>query len=302
MSLSAAALPEGAWTVAEIVVPLLIVGAYLVRVRTLAREGRPVPAWRQFSSTGGLVIFAASTATPIETLSNELVLAHMGQHLLLADLASLLFVLGLTGPMMQPLLAHPLLRPLRLLAHPVVAITLFTANLYLWHTPMMYQAVVDSTPLHVLEHFSFIFFGVFMWMPLFGPLPMPAWFGRSAHIVYTAAIWLTGMALANTLMWSGRVFYPDYSATVREHGLSPLGDQSIAGGILMVWCMVMALGILAWVFLRWARDDTERQDLLDLAASRGVPLTSERAERAANAGAGELLRERINREAAAGKR
>ncbi len=295
----AAGIATTAWTVAEVLVPVAIVFCYLARARRLAAEGRPVEAWRQLCFASGLVIVAVATASPVETLATQLVSAHMVQHLLLADLASLLFVLGLTGPVLQPLLSNRFLRPLRDLANPVPALGLFTLNLYLWHIPALYQAVLVSTPLHVLEHFSFIFFGVFLWMPLFGPLPRPEWFGRAAHVVYTAGIWLTGMVMANVFMWSGTVFYPDYSAGARTHGFSPLADQSAAGGVLMGWCMLMALAILAVVFLRWAQDDTERQELLDLADARGVPLSNARATRAANAGAGERVRARIEREAAA---
>ncbi len=293
---AAAGLATTAWTVAEVVAPLAIVYLYLGRTRTLARQGRPVEAWRRVCFVGGLVLVAIATITPLETLADQLVVAHMVQHLLLADLASLLFVLGLTGPVLQPLLANPILRPLRRLSHPVVAITLFTFVLYLWHLPPLYQAALHSTPVHVLEHFSFIFFGVFMWMPLFGPLPQPAWFGRAGHVVYTAVLWLTGMAMANVFMWSGTVFYPDYSASAESHGISPLADQSAAGGVLMGWCMLMALGILTVVFLRWARDDTERQELEDLAHVRGVALSPGRATRASVSGSGPRLRARIESE------
>ena len=48
-----------------------------------------------------------------------------------------------------------------------------------------------------------------------------------------------------------------------------------------------------FLVFRWAREDTERQSLLDLAAERGVELDPARAARAAAAGEGARLRERI---------
>jgi hypothetical protein len=51
--------------------------------------------------------------------------------------------------------------------------------------------------------------------------------------------------------------------------------------------------VLAWLFLRWSQQDTERQRLLDLARSRGVPLEPARAERAVEAGQGGRLEERL---------
>jgi cytochrome c oxidase assembly factor CtaG len=82
---------------------------------------------------------------------------------------------------------------MRILTHPVVAISLFTVNLFLWHSPPLYQAVLVSVPLHEAEHLSFIATGILLWMPLFGPLPKPAWFGKGAHVIYTIGIWLPAM-------------------------------------------------------------------------------------------------------------
>jgi cytochrome c oxidase assembly factor CtaG len=153
--------------------------------------------------------------------------------------------------------------------------------------------VLTDTSLHVLEHLLFLSTGILLWMPLFGPLPKPQWFGKSAHVIYTVGIWLPGMVLANIFMWSDTVFYPDYSKTAEAAGITPIADQSTAGSILMGECTLMALAIFAWVFLRWAREDMEKQDLLDLAIDNHFELTSARAARAVAAGRGPELRARI---------
>jgi putative membrane protein len=212
---------------------------------------------------------------------------------MLADVASLLIVLGFTGPLLQPLLTFRAGRPLRRLTHPVVAISLFTFNLYLWHIPFLYQAVLTDTSLHVLEHMLFLGTGVLLWMPLFGPLPKPQWFGKGAHVIYTVGIWAPAMIMANVFMWSDVVFYPDYTATAEAAGITAIADQSTSGSILMGECTFLALGIFAWVFLRWAKEDIEKQDLLDLAIDRHVELTAARAARAVAAGRGPELRARI---------
>jgi hypothetical protein len=62
---------------------------------------------------------------------------------------------------------------------------------------------------------------------------------------------------------------------------------------MMVEGGFVTLGVLTWLFLQWAQQDTERQRLLDLAESRGVPLTEARAARAAASGQGARLEERI---------
>ncbi|HKA66867.1 MAG TPA: cytochrome c oxidase assembly protein, partial [Solirubrobacterales bacterium] len=106
--------------------PLLVAAAlYAKRSSTLAAKGRPVPAWRQACFASGLLVIAVALVSPIGHLAEELVIAHMAEHLLLGDIATLLLVLGLTGPLLQPILAVPVLDRLRVLANPAVAFPLW---------------------------------------------------------------------------------------------------------------------------------------------------------------------------------
>lgn len=281
------------WTAMGIAVPLALAAAYLKRAYRLGMEGRPVPGWRQLCFGIGMLIVGGAVAGPIDTEADKLLWVHMIQHLLLADIASLFIVLGFTGPLLQPLLSFRAGRPLRVLTHPVVAISLFTFNLYIWHIPFLYEAVLTDTSLHVLEHLLFLSTGILLWMPLFGPLPKPVWFGKAGHVLYTVGIWAPAMVMANVFMWSDTIFYPDYTKTAEAAGITAIADQSTSGAILMGECTVLALCIFAWVFLRWAKEDIERQDLLDLAIDNHFELTSARAARAVAAGRGPELRERI---------
>jgi cytochrome c oxidase assembly factor CtaG len=292
-SLPVASVISTFWSVMEVAVPLAVAAAYLKRANRLADEGRPVPIWRQLCFAAGIIVIGGSVAGPIDDQADKLLWVHMIQHLLLADVASLLIVLGFTGPLLQPLLTFRAGRPLRRLTHPVVAISLFTFNLYLWHIPFLYQAVLTNESLHVFEHLLFLSTGVLLWMPLFGPLPKPQWFGKGAHVIYTIGIWAPSMIMANVFMWSDVVFYPDYTATAEAAGITAIADQSTSGAILMGECTFLALGIFAWVFLRWAKEDIEKQDLLDLAIDHHVELTAARAARAVAAGRGPELRARI---------
>ncbi len=54
--------------------------------------------------------------------------------------------------------------------------------------------------------------------------------------------------------------------------MDALSDQGTAGVVMMAESTVVTLAILAWLLFRWASHDTERQELLDLAAERGVEL------------------------------
>lgn len=283
----------GVFAPLELAPPLLVGALYAKRASTLAARGRPVPAWRQACFAAGLLVIAVALLSPLGHISEELVIAHMGEHLLLGDVATLLLVLGLTGPLLQPLLAIRAVDRLRVLAHPAVAFPLWAADLFFWHAPPLYEAAYGGAPLHALEHACFLFFGCLMWMPVFGPLPKPDWFGAGWKVGYVVAVRFTGAILGNVLMWSGTVLYPVYAAGEREWGISPLADQSTAGVVMMVEGTFLLLGVLAWVFLEVAREGDERQRLLDLARERGVPLDEARARRAVAAGQGARLEERL---------
>ena len=266
------------------VVPALVAGVlYARRTQTLARAGRPVETWRQLSFAGGLLLATAGVVA-LGGVAGERFAAHMAEHLLIGDLAALLLVLGLTGPLLQPVLRLPWLRAL---AHPVPALLLWALNLALWHVAVLHEAAVDHDAVHALQHALFVGLGVNVWMPLFGRLPTPPWFGNLAKLGYIVGVRLLGAVLGNVLLWAGHPLYDVYAAS------DPLEDQTLAAAIMMVEGSLLTLLLFGWLFLRAAREGEERQELLDLARDRGVELTERRAARAVAAGRGEELRARI---------
>lgn len=276
------------------VLPLLVAAVlYAKRSLTLADRGRPVPLWRQLCFAAGLLMIAVALVSPVAHIGEELVIAHMVEHLMLGDLATLLLVLGLTGPLLQPILAIPVFDKLRILAHPLVAFPLWALNFYFWHIPALYDAAYGGAAAHLVEHSSFIFFGCLMWMPIFGPLPKPSWFNAGWKVAYVIAVRFAGAILGNVLMWSGSVLYPKYAAGEAYWKISPLADQSTAGVVMMVEGTFLGLGLLAWVFFEVSREGIEKQRLLDLATERGVELDEARAQRAVAAGQAERLERQL---------
>lgn len=283
----------------QLVAVTVAAAAYTFRAQGLAAQGRPVPAWRVACFAAGIALIAAGLISPLAHMGEELLLAHMAQHLLVGDIAALLIVLGLTGPLLQPLLAIKAIDRLRVLTHPLIALPLWALSLYVWHVPALYQEALTNEAVHALQHACFIGFGVLMWMPLVGPLPVPSWFGIGPKIGYIVGVRFAGTILGNVFMWSNSVFYPAYAPGEAEFGISALSDQGTAGVIMTVEGGLVTLGVLAWLFLLWAQQDTERQRLIELAEQRGVTLSEGRAERAVRAGEGGRLRERIEEDATA---
>jgi putative membrane protein len=281
-----------------IALPILVLLCWLPyerRTRTLARLQRPVPTWRKACFGAGLIVLAFSLSPPVDTLADQLLVAHMAEHLLIGDIAALLLVLGVTGPLLAPLLRIKWISRLRVLTHPVVAIVVWAVNFYAWHLPVLYQAALRHNAIHALQHASFLAFGIAVWMALLGPLPKPSWFGNGARLVYIIAVRLIGTVLANVLIFASHPFYPYYLSGDAHWHISPLADQVAAGGLMMVEESLLTIGLFCWLFLKVAREGEERQELLDYASAHGIALDEQRATRAVAAGRGAELWERLRR-------
>ncbi|MGH3109772.1 MAG: cytochrome c oxidase assembly protein [Gaiellaceae bacterium] len=243
---------------------LLIALAYAMRVRTLARRGQPVPTWRVGLFALGIALLTIAVASPIARIGEEeLFASHMAQHLLLGDLAPLCLLAGLTGPLLRPLLALPGVMRLRALANPFVALPLWAANLALWHVPGVYEAAVENGAVHVLEHTAFFTAGIVLWLPVLETLPAPEWFGSGAKLGYIVSVRLFATGLGNAFVWSGGPFYDVYEDGSDYLGLSPEGDQSLAGSLMMLEGSLVTVVAIAWLFLRMAQEGEIRQDLIE---------------------------------------
>jgi putative membrane protein len=187
----------------------------------------------------------------------------MVQHLLLGDLGPLFIVAGLTGPLLRPLLSVRAIRALKFLAHPLVALPLWTVNLLAWHLPTLWEAALSHESVHALEHICFFVAGAIMWAAVVEVLPGPEWFGTAAKMGYVVAVRLVSTVLGNVLIWAGTPFYGLYEHADRPWGLSAEADQGIAGGIMMIEGSLLTIGVLAWLFLRLAQEGELRQRLLE---------------------------------------
>jgi cytochrome c oxidase assembly factor CtaG len=281
----------------EFLPPLLAGGVYVPlyakRAWTLRHEGRPVPVWRIVSFVAAVMVVVAVQLPPLDTIADEVLLAHMIQHLIIGEICSLFIVLGLTGPMLAPLLHWRVTRPLRVMLNPFIALAAWAINLYTWHLPLFYQLAIRHDLIHALEHACLLWFGVMLWMAVLGPLPKPAWFEGWGGVGYVTGVRFAGALLGNILIWTQTVLYPVYKESDGRWGLNPVSDQNLAGGAMDIVQILLTTMLVCWLFLRFAKRDEERQALMDLAADRGIELSNARAARAAVAGTTERLRERL---------
>jgi putative membrane protein len=199
----------------------LVVVAAAAYVRA-ARNDRP-ETWRAVTYAVGLLLIGGSLNSPLETIAaKRLLLVHLLQNALIADIAPLLLLLGLTPRMRAWLNEHGGSRIRARYALPAWLLAWYgthAANFYDW-------ALRDAWPLQI-EHALLIAGGLLFWWPLVSKrLPPPA------ALAYLGVGFVASSFLGLALIFSTRPLYSFYVHTPRLWGLSPARDQNL-GGILM---------------------------------------------------------------------
>ena len=121
----------------------------------------------------GILVLAAALCSPIDALGEQILAMHMVQHVLLLDVAPILLILGLTKVLLRPATRriHRIEQRVGLLAAPLFAVILYTAAMWVWHVPALYDAAAEHAGVHVLEHLTFTLAGFLYWWHLLSPVP-----------------------------------------------------------------------------------------------------------------------------------
>jgi len=249
---------------------VLLEGLYVRAVRVLRRRGVAVPRWQVAAWHAAMALWIVGLLSPIDDLGDDGLAFHMAQHLLIADLAAPLMLVGLRNPVLAFFLPRDVLVPLararrlrgafRALRHPLAALPVYVLVLYGWHFGVFFEAAVRHPLVHALQHASFIAIGVLVWWSVLEPkrrrLRGELW--KIGHIL--AARFL-GMFLGMSFVLIREPIYTGvYGTGERALGLSPIGDQQLAGGMMVVLDILVMVFALAFFFDRAGRQhDADEQ-------------------------------------------
>ena len=183
----------------------------------------PPPIWRLVAFVSGLFLIGASLNSPLETIAARyLLLIHLLQNALIADVAPLLVLLGLTPRMKEQIGRRG---GDRLRARWILP--LWLGAWYLTHLAVFYNWALRTGWGLNIEHAILIAAGLLFWWPIVsGRLSPPEGLG------YLAAAFIGSSFLGLAFIFSSRPFYTFYEHAARLWGLSPIRDQNL-GGILM---------------------------------------------------------------------
>jgi putative membrane protein len=243
------------------------------------RGGNALRRWEIGCFVAGQVAVAGALVSPLDGLNEVLFSAHMGQHELLMLIAAPLLVLG--KPLLAMLWGFPaggrdaLARICRRIApawqaltHPVTAVVVHGATLWIWHAPRLYQACLHSPSLHAFQHLTFFLTASLFWWAMvhgrFGSIG----YGLGVLFVFATA---THSALLGVLLTFARsLWYPEYAEPAQKLAIDALQDQQLAG--LLMWVPAGAIFTLVGLalFAAWLGQSDRRASLGSVAlASSG---------------------------------
>jgi len=175
----------------------------------------------------------------------------MVQHLLIADIAPILFTLGLTKWILRPAtrqIQH-LERRAGPFGHPGFGVVAYVGAMWFWHIPAMYDAALANGYVHTLEHLCFAAAGLIYWWHLLSPIRSRMRLGGMGPILYMGSTKILVGLLGVLLAFAPDLLY-SYDWTGKKWGLTPIDDQHVAG-LVMALEQSIVMGIaLAYLFIR----------------------------------------------------
>lgn len=239
------------------------VALYVRAVRVARGRGLEVTRLQQAAFFGGVGLWVVALVSPVDNLAEDLLSLHMAQHLLLAELGAPLILVGLRAPVIFFFLPRPamvalarrktLRRVMRKLTTPLGAIATYAIVLYAWHFAPAFEAALHHPLVHALQHQSFFVIAILVWIPALEPtrrrLRGELW--KAGHIVGARMV---GMFLGMAFIAMRSPAYDWYVGRTSEHGLKPLADQQIAGGLMLTLDVAIILAAVAFFFFRSGQD------------------------------------------------
>lgn len=223
--------------------------------------GRHIFAHRLLAYWAGWLVLVGALISPLHRLGEQLFTFHMIEHELVMAVAAPLIVLarpsavllwGLprlvrrrVGRMLASSMAR---RTWTLLSNGTVATLLHGVAIWAWHAPVLFDAAIESTPLHRLQHLFFFASAILFWWPVIWKTNrgLAAW-----HLFLT----MLHMSILGALIaLSPNALYIVQTRSSEAWGLSPLEDQQMAGLVMWVPAGVIYAVVALALTALWIRD------------------------------------------------
>ena len=263
----------------------LLIALYLAGLRTLRRRGDSWSTGRTIAWCAGVLVLVLVTSSGVATYARVLFSVHMTEHMVLSMLVPILLVLGAPitlalrtlpsqrddrGPR-EWLLSLLHSRPATVLAHPVVAGTIFVASFYVLYFTELFPSLMDGHWGHVAMNTHFVLSGFLFFWVLIGVDPGPQ---RPPHllrvvILFAAMPFHAFFSLA-VLTSTNVIASAYYTALERPYATDLVADQQLGGGIGWATGEIPILIVLITLFLQWRRSDARESRASDRQSDRAA--------------------------------
>ncbi len=241
----------------------LFIGLLAVAYFRLTRIAPNPPAEeasrRRAAGIGGILALWVAFDWPVGTLGGAyLASMHMLQYLLIAFVAPVLLIVGLprgTSEALYRTAAGPVLKAL---THPIVAAGLFNAALITTHTPTVTDGFMASQAGSFAIDMLWLFPALLFWWNVVGVPPGRKPLAPPLKIGTIILGTLTHTPLGMWMMLSEYPVYSTYELAPPIPGFTPIVDQQLASGLMLMLGWLWILGAISLTFFRWQGLGEER--------------------------------------------
>jgi putative membrane protein len=223
-------------------------------LRARLEPSAPYPRRQAVFFYSSLLLFYFAVGSPFDQIAERYLLsAHMLQHQILIYPCAVLFLTGLPSWLVRPVTAVPSLQTLlRFFTSPVVCAIIYTLTYSVWHAAALYQWTLQNKVVHVTEHLMFFGAALFYWWPVLSPSREFPPISYPGQMLYQLVI-VIGMTPAFVyITFADRILYPTYEYAPRLiSNFTPQDDQLLAGAMMKIIGMAVALTSFGWSFYRW---------------------------------------------------
>ena len=233
-------------------VALLAWGYWRLAYGTPERAAERTPG-RTASAVAGLALVWLALDWPVGALGGGyLASVHMVQYLVLALYAPPLLVNGLTPAAEAAFARRPAVAAAgRRLMQPVVAAVIFVGVLLATHAPRVTDTLMVTQAGSFLIDALWLFSGLLFWWPIVGTPPGRRPLAPVFKIgqIFLGTVWHTPLAM--WMMLADFPLYATYELAPPIPELTPVMDQQIASGLMLLAGGLFTLGAISTVFFRW---------------------------------------------------
>jgi putative copper resistance protein D len=251
-----------------VIVTVWVCGLYLLGVHTLHRRGDRWPVGRTLAFVpAGMGAFLFATTSGMAAYDTTLLSVHMVQHMVLSMFVPLMLALGapvtLALRTLRPrprrvLLAVLHSRVAKVLTFPPLTFTLYVVSPWALYFTGWYDASLSSDYVHEMMHLHLVLVGSLFFWPIVGVDPVPGRVGYPFRVLLVVLTLPFHAFLGVTIMDQTTLLGGDWYPRLHDGPMGswlpdPADDQHLAGGILWGSGDIVALLLVAVLFVQWVR-------------------------------------------------